>query len=237
MRIRQAIVLAGGLGTRLRKVVSELPKCLAPVSGKPFLSYPIDHLIKEGIESFIFSLGHKQELIEAFLAKEYPLLSYKISSEAMPLGTGGAIYQACKLTEEKNVLILNGDTYFQVRLQKLVPFHYMTGAHCTLSLKPMEKFDRYGTVSMQPDYRISKFEEKKFCESGNINGGVYALHAGRFRELRFPPVFSFEKDYLEKHTSDQRIYGVIQDEFFIDIGIPEDYERAQIELPQHTSSN
>ena len=230
MKIREAIVLAGGLGTRLKSVLPDLPKCLAPVSGKPFLSYVINHFVSEGIEQFIFSLGYKHELIETFLKNEHAGLSYKVVVEEKPLGTGGAILRSCRATEEKSVIVLNGDTLFAVNLNKLVPFHFMTGAHCTLSLKPMVEINRYGTVQIQSDYRISSFEEKKFQPSGNINGGVYALNAARFREEKFGEVFSFEKDYLEAHVNDRRIFGVLQDAYFIDIGIPEDYERAQHEL-------
>ncbi len=237
MKIREAIVLAGGLGTRLRSVLSDLPKCLAPVAGKPFLAYVINHFLTEGIEQFIFSLGYKHEIIEAFLRKEYPELNYKVSIEEKPLGTGGAIHRACMITEEKSVIVLNGDTLFAVQLNKLVPFHLMTGAHCTLSLKPMQQFDRYGTVQMQADYRVTAFEEKKFRASGNINGGVYALNADRFRGEALGEVFSFEKDYLEAHVHDRRIYGVLQDAYFIDIGIPEDFEKAQLELTDKGAIN
>ncbi|HUR10114.1 MAG TPA: nucleotidyltransferase family protein [Flavitalea sp.] len=231
MKIREAIVLAGGLGTRLRPAVSDVPKCLAPVAGKPFLSYVIDHFRNEGVEQFIFSLGYKHELIEDFILSEFPELSHQKFIEKEPLGTGGAVYAACGLAEEKSVLIINGDTLFRINLRKLIPFHFMTGAHCTLSLKPMQNFDRYGAVRLYPDYRVQSFEEKKFHETGNINGGVYALNATQFRKESFDEVFSFERDYLEKHLPDRRIYGVIQNEYFIDIGIPEDYDRAGKELP------
>lgn len=230
MKIREAIVLAGGLGTRLQSVLPDLPKCLAPVAGQPFLTYVINHFRLQGIDQFIFSLGYKHEAIEIFLKDQYPGLSYKVSIEEQPLGTGGAIARACKMTEEKSVIVLNGDTLFAVQLDKLVPFHFMTGAHCTLSLKPMKQFDRYGTVQMQTDYRITSFEEKKFCASGNINGGVYVLNADSFKKENPGEVFSFEKEYLEPYVADKRIYGVLQDAYFIDIGIPEDFERAQHEL-------
>ena len=112
----------------------------------------------------------------------------------------------------------------------------MCGADCTLSLKPMQSFDRYGVVELNNDYSIRSFKEKQFYETGLINGGVYALHAEKFLKESLPEKFSFEKEYLEKKVSlandDKRMYGVVQDRYFIDIGIPEDYERAQIELPQ-----
>jgi D-glycero-alpha-D-manno-heptose 1-phosphate guanylyltransferase len=237
MKIREAIILAGGMGTRLKSVLPDLPKCLAPVAGTPFLSYVINHFKAQGIEQFIFSLGYKHEVVEAFLKNHYPDLAYKLSVEEKPLGTGGAIFRAVGMTEENSVIVLNGDTLFAVQLNKLLPFHFMTGAHCTLSLKPMQQFDRYGAVQMEKDYRITAFDEKKFCTTGNINGGVYALNAARFRQEKLGEVFSFEKDYLEAHVADRRIYGVLQDTYFIDIGIPEDYERAQHELTQIAQLN
>jgi D-glycero-alpha-D-manno-heptose 1-phosphate guanylyltransferase len=230
MPVKQAIILAGGLGTRLRTVVPDLPKCMASVAGKPFLHYVISYFQKEGVEKFIFSLGYKHEVIEEFLAKELSPTDYQLSMEEEPLGTGGALKLACKKTSEKTVLVLNGDTFFKIKLNKLALFHDMCGAHCTLSLKPMKNFDRYGVVDLNKDYSIKDFQEKKFYESGLINGGIYALHAAKFSEEDLPEKFSFEKDYLEKFYAKRKMFGVAQDEYFIDIGIPEDYERAQMEM-------
>lgn len=236
MNITEAIILAGGLGTRLRSAVPDLPKCMAPVAGKPFISYVIDHYRQEGIEKFIFSLGYKHEIIEEYLATRYSDLSLRFVVEEEPLGTGGAIKLACAQVQSKTSIILNGDTIFKVRLKKLAPFHHMCGADCTLSLKPMKNFDRYGLVELNPDYSISNFKEKQFYSEGLINGGVYALNTGKFLKEDLPEKFSFESDYLEKLFSQRRIYGVIQDEYFIDIGIPEDYERAQIDLATDKTS-
>ena len=230
MQIREAIILAGGLGTRLRSAVPDLPKCMAPVNGKPFLSYVVDYFHGQGIEKFIFSLGYKHEIITDYLENHYPLLNKQYSIEDEPLGTGGAIRLACKKATEKTVLVLNGDTLFNIQLSKLSSFHHMCGAHCTLSLKPMKNFDRYGVVELNKDYSIKSFNEKQFYTEGFINGGVYALQAVKFLEEDLPAVFSFEKDYLEKKFTERRIYGVVQDAYFIDIGIPEDFKRAQEEL-------
>ena len=230
MAINEAIILAGGLGTRLRSAVPDLPKCMAPVAGKPFLHYVIAYFQKQGIEKFIFSLGYKHEIIGEFLVKELSINNYQLSIEEEPLGTGGAIKLACAKATEKTILVLNGDTFFKIKLNKLALFHDMCGAHCTLSLKPMKNFDRYGVVELNKDYSIKDFQEKKQYESGLINGGVYALHSAKFVEERLPEKFSFEKDYLEKFYTERRMFGVSQDEYFIDIGIPEDYERAQKEI-------
>jgi D-glycero-alpha-D-manno-heptose 1-phosphate guanylyltransferase len=225
-----AIILAGGLGTRLRSSVPHLPKCMAPVAGKPFLHYVIEHLKKQGVEKFIFSLGYMSEMIEAYLNDQHSMINVQYSIEAEPLGTGGAIKLACGKATEKTVLVVNGDTLFSIDLVKLSLFHNMCGADCTLSLKPMQNFDRYGAVEMNKDYSIASFKEKQHYDSGLINAGVYALNVSKFLKEDFPEIFSFEKGYLEKFTGQRRFYGVVQDEYFIDIGIPEDYARAQEEL-------
>ncbi len=225
-----AIILAGGLGTRLRSAVPDLPKCMAEVAGRPFLSYVIDHLREQRVGQFIFSLGYKHEVIEEYLAAEYSALAIQYSIEEEPLGTGGAIKLACPKVTGKTALVVNGDTFFTVKLNKLLSFHDMCGAHCTLSLKPMKNFDRYGVVELNKDYSIKNFLEKQWYESGLINGGVYALHTEKFMEESFPEKFSFEKDYLEKMYATRRMFGVVQDEYFIDIGIPEDLLRAQREM-------
>ncbi len=230
MAICEAIILAGGLGTRLQDAVPDVPKCMAPVNGKPFLSYLINHLQLQGITYFIFALGHKGEMIEEFLKNEYPSLFYKTSVEEEPLGTGGAIKKALKITKEKSVLIANGDTLYKIDVPLLTGFHTLSGSNCTLSLKPMKNFDRYGLVEVDEDNVIKSFKEKQCYESGCINGGMYALHRNKFLDEDLPEKFSFEKDYLEVYYNKRRMFGLMQDEYFIDIGIPADYERAQEEL-------
>jgi D-glycero-alpha-D-manno-heptose 1-phosphate guanylyltransferase len=233
--IKEAIILAGGLGTRLQPVVSNVPKCMAPIAGKPFLHYVIGFLQNNGIEHFIFSVGYMHEMIEDYLEGNYPQLNYTISLENEPLGTGGAIKLGCNKCLEKNVLICNGDTLYKIEILSLSKVHEKTNAACTLSLKPMNYFDRYGVVELNEDYSIKSFKEKQFYKSGLINGGLYALNLEKFSEENLPQKFSFEKDYLERNVNrspneKSKIYGIIQDKYFIDIGIPEDYERAQIEL-------
>lgn len=233
--IKEAIILAGGLGTRLRSLIPDIPKCMAPVAGRPFLSYVITHLQKEGIEKFIFSVGYKNEIIIDFINSHFSFLESHFSIEEKLLGTGGAIKFACNKTTGKTILVVNGDTLFMIDVNKLAVFHDMCGADCTLSLKPMQSFDRYGVVGLNKDYSIKSFNEKKFYETGLINGGVYALHPVKFLKEDLPEKFSFEKEYLEKYFEKRRMYGVVQDKYFIDIGIPEDYERAQREISAHDS--
>jgi D-glycero-alpha-D-manno-heptose 1-phosphate guanylyltransferase len=230
MNIKECIILAGGLGTRLRSAVPDLPKCMAPVAGKPFLSYVIDHFRQQGIEKFIFSLGYKHEVIQEFLDTAYADCNKQYVIENEPLGTGGAIQFACRQATEKQVLILNGDTMFSIQLAELSAFHQQHQAHCTLALKPMTHFDRYGVVELQENGAIKSFQEKQFYESGLINGGIYALQVDAFLQEGLPGKFSFEKDYLEKFYTVRPMFGVVQDAYFIDIGIPEDFEKANREL-------
>ena len=230
MVIREAIILAGGLGTRLRSVVPDLPKCMAPVNGKPFLTYVINHLLSEGINHFIFSLGYKSEPIIEFLERDFPRLLFKTSIEDEPLGTGGAVKKALKIAKDKNVLVTNGDTLFKIDVDLLAGIHALSGACCSLSLKPMQNFYRYGVVEVNKSNVIVSFKEKQFYQSGLINGGVYAVHKNKFLNEDLPEKFSFEKDYLEKFYGVRRMFGVTQNRYFIDIGIPEDFSRAQVEL-------
>ena len=232
MAITEAIILAGGLGTRLRESVPDLPKCLAPVAGRPFLHYVIDHFKKQGIGKFIFAAGYKSEMIEAYLKSLPKGISWELSVETEPLGTGGAIRLACSRLQDRSALVLNGDTFFGIELSKLSVFHEAMTADCTLSLKPMRDFDRYGVVGLNPDGSIKSFFEKKFYRDGLINGGIYALRVDVFLKEVLPVAFSFEKDYLEQFVDRRRIFGLVQDQYFIDIGIPADYERAQTEWTQ-----
>lgn len=226
----EAIILAGGLGTRLRDAVPDLPKCMAPVNDQPFLTYVIRHLLSQGVEKFIFSLGYKHELIESFLNEQFATINFKTVIEKEPLGTGGAIQLACKSATEKDVLVLNGDTLYKIDAEELSSFHQQKKSVCTIALKPMQSFDRYGVVEINKNNVVTSFKEKQFYDSGLINGGVYALNVEKFLSHNYPDKFSFEKDFLEKEYTHRNIFGITQDEYFIDIGIPEDYKKAQTEL-------
>jgi D-glycero-alpha-D-manno-heptose 1-phosphate guanylyltransferase len=230
--IKECIILAGGLGTRLKSAVPDLPKCMAPVAGRPFLFHIINYLRSQGIEKFIFSLGYMHEAIEKYLVENFSTLNYQCSIEAEPLGTGGAIQLACNKATETNILVVNGDTLFRADLKEAANFLHSRPAECTLLLKPMTTFDRYGVVETAEQGIVSSFKEKQFYQAGNINAGVYLLNVPAFLQKKFPNKFSFEKDYLEKYFTQQSVYGLVQDVYFIDIGIPEDYNRAQQELSQ-----
>lgn len=228
--IQEAIILAGGLGTRLRSAVPDLPKCMAPVAGQPFLFYVVNYLRMQGIEKIIFSLGYMHEVILNWLQKEFPTLNYDYVIEDEPLGTGGAIQLALEKATTSHVFIANGDTMFRFNAAAMLGQHLNKNAECTLALKPMQHFDRYGVVEVNEQHTIISFKEKQYYESGLINAGLYLLHKQAFLARNFPVKFSFEKDYLEKMVSDHIFSGLSTSAYFIDIGIPEDYNRAQSEF-------
>ena len=230
--IKQAIILAGGLGTRLRSAVPDLPKCMAPVAGKPFLEHVIDYFLAQGINEVILAVGYKSEIIINFVKDRYPELTVEFSIEKELLGTGGAIRQAAEMATHKNILVLNGDTIFKVDVKSLAEFHEVASADCTIVLKPMTNFERYGVVEISDDQRISSFREKKFYNKGYISGGIYALNVESFMKEALPEKFSFEKDYLEALYQHRNMFGIVQDNYFIDIGIPADYEQAQSDFAQ-----
>lgn len=228
--ITEAIILAGGLGTRLQGVVPNLPKCMAPVAGQPFINHVIGYLQQAGIQRFIFSLGYMGAAVEKHIRETYAHLETVFVTEATPLGTGGAIQWASKQASSTDVAIINGDTLFKVDFASLATLHHTTEAACTLALKPIQQADRYGCVTVDATGRITQFIEKRGQEPALINGGVYILNMPLFLQTPLAAPFSFEKDYLEAFYLQHKIYGQVQDAYFIDIGVPEDYERAGKEL-------
>ncbi len=226
----EAIILAGGLGTRLRSAVPNLPKCMAPVAGKPFLYHVINQLRLQGIEKIIFSLGYMHQAITDWLQQEFASLQYDFVIENEPLGTGGAIQLALQKTHTENVFVANGDTLFRFNAAEMMQLHLQNNAACTLALKPMQHFNRYGVVETNAGGIVTGFKEKQLYHSGTINAGLYLIQKTDFLNHLFPQKFSFEKDYLEKFVGQNKLYGIVQNQYFIDIGIPEDYGRAQTEL-------
>ena len=228
--VSECIVLAGGLGTRLRSAVPDLPKVMAPVAGKPFLHHIITFLEAQGVNRLVFSLGYLHEIIEAYVSKMFPALDMSFSVETEPLGTGGAIQLALQHIQGENAIIVNGDTLYKADLQGVSNYHISQKAACTLTLKGMRDFARYGVVEIDATGRVISFKEKKHYDQGLINGGVYVLNKQALLNLNLPLKFSFEKDYLEQFIYEQKIFGRRDDNYFIDIGIPEDFVKANVDL-------
>ena len=224
--IRECIILAGGLGTRLRSVVADKPKCMAPVGGQPFLYYLLNYLHQQGITHAVLSLGYLGEQITEWCNSAGLPLELSFVTEAAPLGTGGAVMNALPALKGDSCFITNGDTFFEVPLADYANFHQQQGSAFSLALKPMREFERYGSVQLDEQGRIIAFLEKQYCAEGLINGGIYLTSASYLKSLQLPVKFSLEKEVLEK----QPLYGFISDTYFIDIGIPADYEQAQHDL-------
>ena len=226
----EAIILAGGLGTRLRSVVQNLPKAMAAIRSRPFLEYQLDLLIENGITRFIFSVGYKSESISQHFSNTYKNCEIVYALEETRLGTGGAIKLAMQHVEGEHVVVVNGDSMFKTAVQEQYKVHLDSNADATLALKPMENFERYGTVELADNGRITKFLEKQPVEKGLINGGLYIFKVDAFRKLDFPEKFSIEKEYFEAKVNQLNLYGFITQGYFLDIGIPKDFKKAQTEM-------
>lgn len=226
------IILAGGLGTRLRPVVSDVPKCMALVSGNPFLHYIFRYLEHfDFVENVILSVGYKHEMIMDWVIRQRELpfkIAYSVENE--PLGTGGAIKEAVKHTKNKAIAVFNGDTFFDVDLKCFSEEHNQSGMILSVALKPMVAFERYGNVEINHNNIITAFQEKKHCEKGLINGGIYLINKTDDLLGHLPQKFSFEKEVLEPWSEAGRVSGFEHLGYFIDIGIPEDYEKANNEF-------
>jgi len=226
----ECIILAGGLGTRLRSVTGERPKCMAPVKGKPFLHYMLAYLEQQQCTRLILSLGYRHEVVTEWLqGQEWPFTITMVIEEA-PLDTGGGIQLALRHSTMPHVFVLNGDTMFRISLQEMMEQHLEKHAETTVALKPMHRAGRYGVVHTDAAGFITSFGEKEYCEEGLINGGIYCISRERFLNRQLPQRFSFERDYLAAHVAGRIFSGYTADAYFIDIGVPEDYARAQQEL-------
>ncbi len=225
----EAIVLAGGFGTRLQSVVSDVPKPMAEVQKKPFLEHILVYLQKNGVDSVILSVGYKHKIIEDYFQHSFAGMTIDYIVEDEPLGTGGAILKAWASIQQENIFVINGDTFFNVDLNELLSKHLAYQSELTLSLKPMENFDRYGSVEINDNFEVVDFKEKEFVSKGHINGGIYILNKNIFAPFKLPRQFSFE-EFMQENINALNIYASIFNNYFIDIGIPEDYQKAQSEL-------
>lgn len=203
---------------------------MAPVAGKPFLEYILKDLADQGVRRAILAVGYKAECITEHFG---PMFDGKMelvySREDKPLFTGGAIKQALAHCREESVAIVNGDTRFDVDLNAMEQAHRRTGALLTVATKEMHDFDRYGTVETDETCRILAFREKQPCSRGYINGGIYFLKRDALEAVP-QEKFSFETEYMEHFVDEGNFYAFPSDGYFIDIGIPEDYARAQQEM-------
>ena len=229
--LRQALILAGGKGTRLGEITQETPKPLLLVAGKPFIEHLIISLKKQGIKNIIISTGYKSEKFEEYISNNpFEGIEIKCIPEPEPLGTGGAV----KFIEEHlgpSFLVLNGDTIFNIKLTELVELITVpTKQICSIALRRTSDMTRYGQVSLQ-GHKILGFAEKASTstDSNIINGGIYFMKRDIF-ELLPSGMSSLENDIFPVMAKKSMLAGKIFNSYFIDIGIPEDLKRAQREL-------
>jgi D-glycero-alpha-D-manno-heptose 1-phosphate guanylyltransferase len=226
----QAIVLAGGLGTRLRGVVPALPKPMAPVQGRPFLALILDRLVSAGFEAVVLAVGYRSEVIRSYFGERYRGLALRYSVESEPLGTGGAIRLACPLTSVPDVFVVNGDTFLDLDYRAMLDAHRRAEALLSIAVCSVPDAGRYGALELHGE-RVRGFCEKGRSGPGWINAGVYILAQPIRAYFPRQAAFSFEQDLLVPQVGVLQPLAYAAEGLFIDIGIPEDYARAQTLLP------
>ena len=230
--MREAIILAGGFGTRLRSVVNDVPKPLAPVEGRPFLAYVLDALVRQGYDHAVLATGYMHEKVEECFGNKYRGLKISYARELEPLGTGGAIVNALQYCTEDSITVLNGDTLFLANLGQLERFAAEKCTPLAIVLRAVPDAGRYGAVETAADGRITAFREKDpSAGAGNINGGIYRMQRHLLDGYAVGQQFSFEKEVMQQRYTSEAFYAYADGAYFIDIGVPEDYKRAQNELP------
>jgi D-glycero-alpha-D-manno-heptose 1-phosphate guanylyltransferase len=226
--IEEAIVLVGGLGTRLRSVVKDVPKPLADVKGKPFLWHLVNRLLKADVKTVILSAGYKAELISEFVREFFHSENIEVVVEREPMGTGGAIRFSIPNILGDYFFLLNGDSFFDIDLRKFERDSFSMGEFdISIALCEVEKPERFGVVEIGRDFKVMRFREKGSENRGYINAGIYIINKSALESFlrNLPDKFSFEKDVLEK--LELRIIGIPYKGNFIDIGLPEDYIKIQ----------
>lgn len=226
----RALVLAGGAGTRLRERVPDLPKPLAPVAGRPFLEFLLDRLIAGGVRDITLCVGYRAERVTQHFGASYRGAKLRYSLESEPLGTGGALAHALAGSDDAPALVLNGDSFLHLDFAGLLAWYREAPAALAMVLAKVADASRYGTVTVR-DGRVTGFEEKGRAGPGWINAGIYVITPALFSRFGLSGRFSLEQDLLETHVAELAPRAYCSDGYFIDIGVPADYERAQAELP------
>lgn len=224
----EAIILAGGFGTRLKKLNLDIPKPLVPVAGKPFLENLMSYLAFYSVDHVVLSVGYLGDKIKKHIGASWQGMSISYAREDHPLGTGGGVKKALQQCREDRVWVLNGDTFFDVNLRDMADFHEKNEGVFTVAGKQMQRPARYGLIRYDNRLRIIGFEEKNpAATEGVINGGVYLINKRNFLKKSLSGTFSLEHDFLEVYAGKEKFMLYLSDGYFIDIGIPEDLKKAQ----------
>jgi D-glycero-alpha-D-manno-heptose 1-phosphate guanylyltransferase len=229
--VTEAIILAGGLGTRLRSAVPELPKAMAPIAGQPFLSYLLRCLEANGMRRIVLATGYRNEDIRGFFGTQYGKLQIVYSVEDQPLGTGGALLRALPFIEDAFAFVVNGDTFLRLDYRKMASvLARYPGAQVVVALRHVQDAARYGSAVVVDD-RIQGFQARGTTGPGLINGGCYLVRRDLFANYSTPAKFSWEADFLEARAASLQPIAFRCDAPFIDIGVPEAFEQAQTLIP------
>ena len=232
-----AFVLCGGLGTRLRPVLADRPKSMALISGTPFLQLLLDRLKSQGVSDVILGTGYMAEKIERYFGSGNKFaMRIRYSRENEPLGTGGALKLAEPLISDP-VLVLNGDSYLEWKLVPLLELFTAKDADLVIVLQAVADVARYGSVALNQDGRVTEFIEKGTrAGPGLINAGVYLLRKQIVRDLPAGSAISLEREVFPR-LLDRGVYGLVCTGLFIDIGIPDDFNRAQMVLASRVGTD
>lgn len=222
----QAILLAGGLGTRLQSVVSDRPKPMALIDDKPFMEYVIHELTRHGITEIIFAVGYKGSIVEEYFGDGSGFgVTVSYAYEETLLGTAGAIKNAARFVTEEQVFVLNADTFYQIDYSRLVTLGREKNLEMTLVLREVPDVSRYGQAILEDNLLVGFNEKISEPKSGTINGGIYLLSNALIQEIPEGRV-SLENEMIPKWLGEgRRLGGIVNDGYFIDIGIPEEYYR------------
>ena len=222
-----ALILAGGLGTRLQSALSDRPKVLAPVAGRPFLSYLMDQLISSGFGHVILCTGYRGEQVKEAFGDNYNGLDIQYSQEPDPLGTGGALRYGLPLIVTDSAFVTNGDSYVNVNLRDFLAWHFENDLQVSLVLAYVSNTSRYGRVEVKEDGRIVKFDEKGASHGpGWVNAGVYVFNRSLIKSIPSGQSFSLEREFFPFLIS-KGLYGFESESAFIDIGTTESYALAE----------
>ena len=225
LNTKEAIVLVGGLGTRLRSVVNDRPKPMADFNGQPFLSFLLSYLQRSGIERVILSAGYKASYIKQNLNSNVNNMSVSIIEESEPLGTGGAVKNAVDMIQGERFFVLNGDSFCHCDLSQLELQHQSSGAQITMLMTQVDDASAFGTVNVGQDNRLIAFKEKSSLkEPGLVNSGVYLFETTLAKHFPFTRKFSLEHDFFPKVLSQIGSFKV--DSPLFDIGTPSSYRNA-----------
>ncbi len=233
----QAIILAGGFGSRLKNVIGdEVPKPMAPISSRPFLAYYLDYLGSRGVSKVLFSTHHLADVVSNYFGNNYNGIEISYLYENEPLGTGGAIkFALSHLNPSAPLLAMNGDTFTEIDIKDMYQNHIGAGAKLSIGLRQMSDCSRYGEATIKSEGAYKVIESFLYPGSKNpgwVSAGFYVISPDIFENYDLPQKFSFESDFSLPFCSRLRPLAYTTRGYFIDIGVPADYSRAQIEIPE-----